>query len=127
VLSYRKFFLKKIRTAPCIVASVDELQFRLALLYQSGTNDAILIDSNFCLSGLHLDILARSNFVMAIHWLEAGAEYRALFHLVPVVQHISILNRALNLLPTTWDQFSFIRGDYFWQNRLISNDFPKPR
>lgn len=50
---------------------------------------------------------------MSLHRAKALGKHRALFHLLPVMQHDAVLNRAFDFLGTARNQLSFIRANCF--------------
>jgi hypothetical protein len=61
---------------------------------------------------LNESVLAQPfTLIVAIHWLEANAENRALQHLVPVMQHFRILQRASNFLCAPGDHLTLVLGN----------------
>lgn len=60
--------------------------------------------------------------VMTRHWLKALIEDRTLLHLLPIMQHLTVLHGASDLVSPTWYDFSIVLGYRLLDGFLAGSD-----
>ncbi len=58
-------------------------------------------------------------FVVTRHWSKSGCKHWTLFKLLPIMQHKSVLHRALDFFVSTGNNFFVVFSDGFLERCLV--------